>query len=212
MTAMPIRVLLLEDNPGDARLVQAALAEYALREFAVTWVERLADALVRLGVEPFDAVLCDLSLPDSTGMATPRTITERFPALPLVVLTGSHNAGLGLGHDAIQHGAQDYLVKGKSDAEAIVRCLHYAIERKQLEMALRTANDSLEQRVAERTAELKIALTKLDESLRSARSVAETANDAIIVADHEGNIVEWNPAAERMFGYTRAEPPGNRSP
>ena len=58
-----------------------------------------------------------------------------------MVLTGSHDASLG--RDAIQHGAQDYLVKGKSDAEAIARCLHYAIERKQLELQLHTANRAL---------------------------------------------------------------------
>ena len=165
MTSTPIRVLLLEDNPGDARLVQAAFAGYAPRKFAVTCVERLADALARLGAEPFDAMLCDLSVPDSTGMATPRAIIERFPALPLVVLTGSHDESIG--RDAIQHGAQDYLVKGKSDADAIVRCLHYAIERKQLELQLHMANRSLgdlneqlEAKVLEKSAALAREITE----------------------------------------------------
>lgn len=160
MKQTPIRVLLLEDNPGDARLVQAALADYAPGQFAVTRVERLADALARLGAEPFDAMLCDLSVPDSEGMATPQVIIERFPLLPLVVLTGgSHDASFG--RDAILHGAQDYLVKGKADAEAIVRSVHYAIERKQLELQLHTANlalgelnERLEVKVHEKTAAL----------------------------------------------------------
>jgi len=165
MKKAPIRVLLLEDNPGDARLVQSMLAEYEPRAFAVTRVERLADALALLGAEPFDAMLCDLNVPDSTGMATPRVIIERFPALPLVVLTGSHDGSLG--RDAIQHGAQDYLVKGKSDADAIVRCLHYAIERKQLELLLQTANHALgdmnvqlEAKVLERSAALAREITE----------------------------------------------------
>ena len=96
MKQTPIRVLLLEDNPGDARLVQAALADYAPSQFAVTCVERLADALARLGVEPFDAMLCDLSVPDSEGMATLQVIIERFPLLPLVVLTGGSHDAKGL--------------------------------------------------------------------------------------------------------------------
>ncbi len=82
MSATPIRVLLLEDSPGDARLVQEALAENAPGEFVVTWVERLADALARTATEPFDVMLCDLNLPDSSGMAGPRSIVERFPRCP----------------------------------------------------------------------------------------------------------------------------------
>jgi len=78
MTAKPIRVLLLEDNPGDARLVQVALATYAPSMFAVTCVERLAAALARLGAEPFDAMLCDLSVPDSTGMARHGPLLSAF--------------------------------------------------------------------------------------------------------------------------------------
>ena len=203
MTEMPTRVLLLEDNPGDVRLVQAALAEYPLRKFAITPAERLADALVRLSAEPFDVVLCDLSLPDSTGMATVRAITERFPALPLVVLTGSHDADLG--HTAIENGAQDYLVKGKSDAESIVRTVHYAIERKQLENALITANSVLDQRVTERTAELESANNELRASVAHYQALTQSATDAIVSADAAGVIVGWNASAERLFGYAEAE-------
>jgi PAS domain S-box-containing protein len=203
MTEMPIRVLLLEDNPGDAHLLQAALAEDALRKFAITWDERLAVALDRLGAESFDIVLCDLSLPDSTGMDTARAITERFPALPLVVLTASHDADLG--RSAIQYGAQDYLVKGKSDTESIVRSVHYAIERKLLENALIAANSVLDRRVAERTAELESANNKLRASLAHFQAVTQSANDAIVSADAAGVIVGWNASAERIFGYTEAE-------
>ena len=206
MTTAPVRLLLLEDNPGDARLVQVALAEHAPCEFAITTVGRLADALARIGAEPFDAVLCDLGLPDSAGLATAQAIAARVPALPLVVLTGSHDQSLG--REAIQHGAQDYLVKGESGGALIARTLRYAIERARLEIGLRTANDALERRVSERTAELETALTKLRESLSSSQALAETASDAIITADHEGSIVGWNRAAERMFGYAQAEAVG----
>jgi hypothetical protein len=85
VTTVPLRLLLLEDNAGDARLVREALAEHAPGEFALTCVERLADALARIGAECFDIVLCDLGLPDSAGLATVQAVIDRAPALPLVV-------------------------------------------------------------------------------------------------------------------------------
>ena len=175
MTAMPIRLLLLEDNPGDARLVQAALADCAPGEFAVTTVERLADALARIGTEPCDALLCDLGLPDSAGLATARAIATRAPSLPLVVLTGSHNEDLG--REAIHHGAQDYLVKGEADGALIARTLRYAIERKRLENEIRKANAVLERRVAERTAEIESANTTLRASEARYRALFENMLD-----------------------------------
>ena len=203
MSATPIRLLLLEDNPGDARLVQEALAEYAPGEFVVTWVERLADALARTATEPFDAMLCDLSVPDSSGMATPKAIAQRFPTLPLVVLTGSHV--LSMGRDAIHLGLQDYLVKGKSDPEVVVRTLRYAMERKGLENALIAANSALEERVAERTADLEVSNRILRSSLERYQAVTQTATDAIVSADDQGLIEDWNAGATRLFGYEQAE-------
>jgi two-component system sensor histidine kinase/response regulator len=152
MTTAPIRLLLVEDNPGDARLVQVALAEHAPGEFAVTWVERLADALARIETEPFDLVVCDLGLPDSSGLATAQAIIGRFPVLPVVVLTGSHSQSIG--REAIKEGAQDFLVKDARNGTLFVRTAHYAIARKRFEIELRRANESLESRVAERTARL----------------------------------------------------------
>ena len=183
MTAVPIRLLLLEDNPGDARLVQAALADHAPGEFAVTGVERLADALARVGTEGFDAVLSDLGLPDSTGLATAQAIVACAPALALVVLTGSHNQDLG--RESIRHGAQDYLVKGESDGALIARTLRYAIERKRLEGGLRAANEALERRVAERTAELEAAIRKLSASEMRFRSLTEMSSDFYWESDVE---------------------------
>lgn len=203
MSATPIRVLLLEDNPGDARLVQKALAEYAPGEFVVTWVERLADALACLATEPFDVMLCDLSLPDSSGMAGPRSIVERFPALPMVVLTGSHV--LSMGRDAIHLGLQDYLVKGKSDPEMVVRTLRYAMERKGLENALIAANSALEQRVAERSADLEVSNRVLRNSLERNQAFLRNASDGVYILDAEGKVLELSDSLCTMLGYTRAE-------
>ena len=203
MSALPIRVLLLEDNPGDARLFQEALAEYPPGEFVVTWVERLAQALARIGSEPFDVMVCDLGLPDSSGMATPQAVAERFPALPLVVLTGSHDWSSG--RDAIQHGVQDYLVKGRSEPELVGRALHYAIKRKSLENALVAANSALEKRVAMRTADLERTNRALRASVERYQAVTQTATDAIISADAQGVIEDWNVGAAHLFGYAQTE-------
>jgi PAS domain S-box-containing protein len=203
MSATPIRVLLLEDNPGDARLVQEALAENAPGEFVVTWVERLVDALARAATEPFDVMLCDLNLPDSSGMAGPRSIVERFPALPLVVLTGSHV--LSMGRDAIHLGLQDYLVKGKSDPEVVVRTLRYAMERKGLENALIAANSALEERVAERSADLEVSNRVLRNSLERNQAFLRNASDGVYILDAEGKVLELSDSLCTMLGYTRAE-------
>ena len=162
------RVLLIEDNPGDALLVQTALADHVPGMFAIIGVERLADALARIAAEPFDAVLCDLGLPDSDGLDTALAVMDRAEVLPLVVLTGSHDADVG--RAAIRRGAQDFLVKGESSGALIERTLRFAIERKRLEIALRAANETLEQRVAARTGELHRELAEhrqAEESLKT---------------------------------------------
>ena len=201
-----IRLLLLEDNEGDARLEQAALAEYAPGEFLVTRVERLQQALARIDAEAFDVVLSDIGLPDSVEMEAVQAIVAHAPALPLVVLTGSHDAELG--RLAILHGAQDFLIKGESGGALIARTLHYAIERKRLETSLRDANETLERRVVERTATLEQVVGSLRSSEERFRAVTQSANDAIVTADGAGTIVGWNTAAERIFGYTEAEASG----
>ena len=203
MTATPFRLLLLEDNPGDARLVQAALADHAAGEFVITTVKRLADALARIGSEHFDAVLCDLGLPDSTGLATAQAVVTQSPGLPLVVLTGLHDADLG--REAIQHGAQDYLVKGESDGSLIARTLRYAIERKRLEMGIRVANEALERRVAERTAELEAAIEKLGTSETRFRELTELTSDWYWEQDENFRFTWFSDGAMQHIGIDIAE-------
>ncbi len=183
---MPIRVLLLEDNAGDARLEREALAEHAPGEFDVVWVERITFALERLDTEQFDVILCDLSLPGSIGLSTARTLAARAPALPLVVLTGL--ASRELGNAAIREGAQDYLVKDEASGPVIARALRYAIERKRLALALRAANEELERRVAERTAELGQSNQLLRQSEARFRSLTEMSSDFYWESDVEHRL------------------------
>lgn len=203
MTEAPLRLLFVEDDEADARLTETLLADVARGRFAITRVERLAEALRFLQAARFDLVLCDLGLPDSSGLDTAQAVRAQAPELPLVVLTGSHDANLG--PESIHQGAQDYLVKGECSGELMARSLRYAFERKRLEMDLRAANKTLEQRVAERVRELDRAHARLLESLARHQAITQTAVDAIITAGEPGVILSWNPAAERVFGYTEAE-------
>ena len=203
MTAVPTRILLLEDSEDDALLTQTALLGQAPGEFTITCVSRLDEALALIRSENFDVALSDLSVPDSVGLATAQAIIASAPELPLVVLTGLHDEELG--RAALRIGAQDYLVKGESGGGLIARTLRYALERKRLEQALRRANEALEKRVAERTADLQAALALLTEREARYRSVTESANDCIVITDKASNILSWNRAAEREFGYTAGE-------
>jgi len=123
----PLRVLLVEDNPGDAELVRLALAAAPSPTFEVVEVSRLSEAVATLDAAPFDAVVLDLSLPDSRGLPTFTVLHARRHALPVVVLTALDDEGAALG--AVRLGAQDYLVKGEYDDAVLVRALLYAVER-----------------------------------------------------------------------------------
>ena len=147
-----LRVLLVEDSPSDARLLLEQLTQVDPEQFEVTHLERLEDALARLKEQPFDVVLLDLSLPDSAGQETFLRAEREAPHVPLVVLSGTSDEMLGI--EAVQHGIQDYLVKGQAGGPQIARTIRYAIERKRMGEALRQARDEMELRVEERTVEL----------------------------------------------------------
>ncbi|MEQ1503667.1 MAG: hybrid sensor histidine kinase/response regulator [Myxococcota bacterium] len=129
------RVLLVEDNPGDARLLRALLGD----RFAIDHVERLAaalDALKSAGPgSGYEVVLLDLSLPDSHGLDTCRRVRAVAPDVPVLVLTGLNDDTIAV--QAVREGAQDWLVKGRTDGEIVERAVRYAIERNRLVLKLR---------------------------------------------------------------------------
>jgi two-component system, sensor histidine kinase and response regulator len=171
--AMPkrLRSLIVEDNPGDARLIREMLRETE-GEGPLEIVEDLAGARRVLGAQPFDVVLLDLSLPDSHGIETVSAMRAIAPSLPIVVLTGLEDERTAF--EALEKGAQDYLVKGQIEAPLLHRTLRYAIQRKRLED------------------ELKHSVSLLQATL-------ESTADGVLVVDQAGRAVNHNQRFVEMW-------------
>jgi len=168
----PVRVLLVEDNPGDARLIEELLLEAAAR-FELQSAARLAEALEKIDTGGFDLVLLDLSLPDSHGIDTFHRMAARAPNLPLIVLSGLDDEQLAL--QTVQKGAQDYLVKGHVDRYNLVRAIRYALKRAEADRILAEERNLL-------------------------RNVVDNLLDSIYVKDAHGRYLLDNTAHVRSLG------------
>ena len=174
-----MRILMVEDNPGDVRLLREHLVgnRSVTEVFHVVHVERLALALQSLDEGVFEVVLLDLSLPDSQGISTLTKMHAARPGMPIVVLTSLDDEILGL--QLLQRGAQDYLVKGEVTGALLRRSLRYAVERKRAEVELRRSEVFLE-------------------------SIVENIPHMIFVKDAgELRFVRFNKAGEELLGHTR---------
>lgn len=129
-TTRQLRILLVEDNPGDVGLVREALKTPDAARFELLTVERLEDARALVETQPFDAVLLDLTLPDSHGEETLVRLRIALQSVPIIVLTGVDDEALAV--RLAQLGAQDYLVKGQLESRLLERSLRYAVERSRL--------------------------------------------------------------------------------
>jgi two-component system cell cycle sensor histidine kinase/response regulator CckA len=176
--AAQVKVLLIEDDPVDARLITDMLAHSDVASFAVKCVERLADGLEFLDQADEDVLLLDLNLPDSQGFETFARAYAKAPHMPIIPLTGLGDTAMGL--RALREGAQDYLVKGEIDGSLLGRAIRYAVERKRTKDALRREHDF-------------------------ATTLLETAHALIVVLDTEGRVVQLNPFAERLTGWCEDE-------
>jgi two-component system sensor histidine kinase UhpB len=135
---MTIKTLLLvEDNPGDARLLRGMLNQKAAHNIELTHVERMSDAEKCLSEHAVDIVLLDLELPDTQGLESVSRVHAAAPRVPLVVWTGRDDESMAV--RALQDGAQDYLIKGQVNSDGLLRALRYAVERKAMEEALLAA-------------------------------------------------------------------------
>jgi signal transduction histidine kinase len=163
-----VRILLVEDNPGDARLLRFTLEEAESLRFGLVHAARLSEALNHVRDEGADVVLLDLSLPDAHGMETVTRMLAAAPDVPLIVLTGLTDERMAMA--AVQAGAQDYLVKGTVDGGTLARAIRYAMERKRMEMERAT-------------------LLRNEQDARAAAEAAVNARDEVlrVVAHDIGN-------------------------
>lgn len=153
-----IRILLVEDNPADARMIRELLKEAGVSS-AITHVTRLRDAVAGIANGDISVILLDLSLPDAKGLATVRQMRAAAPNTAIAVLSGQDDEAVAL--EALREGVEDYLVKGQIDSRLLMRAVRYAIERRRTSNALATIEQEREQ---------------LLDSERAARSEAERAN------------------------------------
>lgn len=131
------KILLVEDNPGDARIFEEMLTETNGCDFEIECASRISPALERLEQGGVSIVLLDLSLPDAQGFDTFMKVQEKAGGVPIIVLTGFSDEEMAI--KAVKNGAQDYLVKGQVDTNTLVRSIRYAIERSRLIMELEQA-------------------------------------------------------------------------
>ncbi|HVZ80408.1 MAG TPA: diguanylate cyclase [bacterium] len=127
METTETRILLIEDNPGDALLLQAAIRAKEAPQYHLERAGRLGEGLARIGRGDLDLVLLDLQLPDSSGLETLRSVVRSGPHVPIVVLTGTDDQETAM--QAMREGAQDFLLKDDLNGQVLKRSIHYAIER-----------------------------------------------------------------------------------
>ena len=165
----PLRILLVEDNPADERLLRSQLLSETTGDAAraiVTWARSLSEALAAVAASTFDLVLLDLDLPDTRGLTTVRRMHDAAPNLPVVVFTGHDDPDESL--EVVAVGAQDALIKGTVDAAQLWRAIGHALERQRADAEIRGLNADLERRVQLRTRELALANEQLEAFVRSA--------------------------------------------
>ncbi len=173
-----LRILTIEDNPGDVELMWEMLANTGDHEFDFVCANRLSTGLERLAKGGIDVVTLDLGLPDSQGLETLSRVHAQAPDVPLVVMTGLGDDMLAL--KAVKEGAQDYLVKGEIDGAMIWRTINYAVARADAQSVLR-------------------------ESEAAFNAIVEENPDSIMIIDKEGIVRYVNPATKSIFGCSKEE-------
>src|SRR5688572_31786067 len=168
-----IRLLLVEDNPADARVVERHLKDAGLAQCTCDWVQTAADAAERLQTVEYDLVLLDLGLPDASGLQALRALRAIADMTPIIVLTGSDDYKQGL--SAVREGAQDYLEKRRVNAGMLSRIVSYSVERSSFHRDL----------------------------LRATRRYQDLFNNvpvALFTAKHDGSLKTANAAFVKLIG------------
>jgi len=171
-----INILLIEDNPGDARLIRDMLDEGYHNRFSFFHVKTLSEAGDKLSACPFDAVLLDIGLPDSTGVDSITKIKHIYPETPVIMLTGLDDEETAIA--SLKMGAQDYLVKGQIETALLLRSIRYAIERNHSSLIIAS-------------------------NQRFIQNIADTTPDILYIFDLiDHRLVYVNKALEHMLGYS----------
>jgi two-component system, cell cycle response regulator len=171
-------ILLVEDSPGDALLIQDIFSATGNDHFSLEWVESLKAAFERLKTAPIAAVLLDLSLPDGYGFQTVSQMVSAAPHMPIIILTGLEDEALAI--KAVQAGAQDYLIKGQVQHGMLLRAIRYAIQRKQEQEKLRASEARY-------------------------RLLAENISDVVFTLTLDLKIADVTPSVAHLLGYQPEE-------
>jgi PAS domain S-box-containing protein len=174
----PVKVLLIEDDPGDVRLTKLMLHEAGPVRIALEWVDRLSAGLDLLARGGIDVVLLDLNLPDSSGLATFKRIYSKATEIPILVLTGLEDRRVA--RELLKSGAQDYLVKKDVSGSLLIRSIYHAMERKQADEAIRQAAQEW-------------------------RETFDSISDMISILDKDSKITRVNKAFADFVGMKPAE-------
>jgi signal transduction histidine kinase len=175
-----INLLLVEDNPADARLIEIMLREADSRMYRLHNVPTFREGMDYVLANRVDLLLLDLSLPDSFGIETVKNANEIAPSVPIIVLTGRDDEDFAL--EVVKAGAQDYLIKGSIESSLLSRAIRYAVQRKEMEVVLKSTTRQIE------------------ESEQRLDIIISTNTSGILVLDKMNHIKFANPAAERMMG------------
>jgi len=190
MNDEPFQVLIVEDNQGDARLIQQMLLEASSDKIlpsALEWIHQLCldEAIACLEETQVNIILLDLSLPDSQGAHTFQRMQQAFPMIPIIVLSGVDREETAV--SALQHGIQEYLVKGRFDTYLLGRAIRYAIERQRLRAALEKKNQAL-----------------LDSESRR-QALMKNNPDGIVIVNKDDIIRFSNAAADQILGQVNGD-------
>lgn len=186
-TNQTLNILLIEDNPGDVKLIKTYLQDSSVKHEFIH-ASNLFEGSEEIKTKPVDIVLLDLTLPDSAGFKTLTTFVEKFPRVPVIVLTGLNNEIVG--NQAIKAGAQDFLVKGQFDGKLLGRSIRYALQRFKTQLKL------------EETARI------LEISEKRNVEAQEMAHFGNWEVDIVSNEMKWTDEIYRIFGFQ----PGSLNP
>jgi PAS domain S-box-containing protein len=178
------RILLIEDNPADARLVEIYLKEATAIDYQISKADELQKGLQKLEEDEFDAILLDLTLPDSQGFNTIKTMIEEFPEYTIIVMTGLEDETIAI--NSVKAGAQDFIVKGQFDGNLLNRTITYALERHHLQKRLE---------------DYAKAIKTNEQRLIDAQKMARIGNWELDIVT---NGMFWSDEVYRILGYDAA--------